>query len=277
MRCKKILLGFGGSWYRTEEIDFVCKNIMQADSLLVAGFISDLQGVKVHLPCGKSGCQASPACISKKAQRDRARLATYLASAAKENNFQVIQRPEQTTTLDKFLKETRYADLLVISQQTWRATVADDHQTPVSRMLLTAECPVLIVPEQPDDFEQVVLTYDGSFNAMQGIKQFLYLLPELAKNLPITVLSTYSSNSEPSGTEEKLFIEYLRRHFSEVAFHRLNPQTEHTLVRAVGINERTLVIINNRSLEELKVLNSILQPELGQAAPIEIFTPSLIQ
>lgn len=272
MRCRKILIGFGGSTFQSQEIDFVSKYLVQDDSLVVGAFLTDLQGVATHQPCKKDGCNTSPACVNKKAQRDRAKMAAYLQQAGEQSAFRTLIRREQGTSLHEFLQESRYADLLVISQRTWRAKAATPELRAVSDLLSQCECPVLVVPDKAETFEQVVLTFDGSREAMQGIKQFLYLVPELAKDLPVTVLATYCDGCEPPAAEEKLFVEYLKQHFKGVAMHRLCEASEHTLISAVGLNERSLVIVNNPSPKELRIMHGLLNPNEEKPVPVEMFT-----
>jgi hypothetical protein len=90
--------------------------------------------------------------------------------------------------------------------------------------------------------------------------------------LPVTILATYDPATAPLASEEKLFIEYLKEHFGNVAFHKVDQHTEHTLLSAVGLNEKSLVIINDRSPEELKLLNSLLTPDSDTMIPVELYT-----
>lgn len=275
MRCKKILIGFGGSWFQTQEIDFVRDYVAVPGSLVIGAIINDLKGIRIHQSCGKEKCIANPACITKKAQRDRAKTANYLKQAGEEGGFNTINRYEQGTTLAKVLQETRFADLLVMSQQTLRASQRQLEGKKVSQLLTACECPVLVVPSQTEKINQVIITFDGSKEAMQGLKSFLYVLPEIAKGLPVVILATYQPGQELEAHAEKLFVEYLKQHFKEVALHRLNPETENTLIRAVGLNEQSLVIVNNSSPKELMVLHKALHPATPEEAPAELFTHNL--
>jgi nucleotide-binding universal stress UspA family protein len=276
MRCRKILIGLPEGTFQTQEIDFAGKYLVGENSLVVGTFLTDLVGdarPKLRENVTEKG---TPAAKSRKTPSSRTQLATYLREQGKLKGYKTIVRREQGSTLLELLQESRYADLLVISQQSWRAEASFPLRQPVSQLLAQCECPVLVIPNEPEAFEQVVLTYDGTKEAMKGIKQFLYLLPELAKNLPLTVLATYFEGSEPTALEEKLFIEYLKQHFTGVGMHRLCENSEHTLISTIGLNERTLVIINNPSPMELSLLHALLYPDKALPAPLELYTQGTV-
>lgn len=264
MNRKKIITAFGGSFFDRKEIDFIFKFVPHRDMLHVGAVILGLEGLPELLPCMKGKCKnGGEACIERKERKFRQQLYSYMSEKCAEVGCRHIVHKEDGCTPEQLLKETQYADLLVISQQNYAATVRNSEGVSllISQMLEKCGCPVLVLPEQSPEIDQVVLTFDGSTAAMNGIKQFSYLLPELGRTLPITVLTTYDPSHMPSAQEEKLFIEYLRQHFDNLALHKLIDGAEHTLLRVVGLSPRTLMVVNNPSPQNLPLLNHLLAKE----------------
>jgi hypothetical protein len=273
MRCKKIIIGFGSSEFSELEIDFTLRYLAQPKMLVVGTVITDLLVANSHAGCSEASCDGNGhSCVHKNTQRDRTRLYHYLQEQCKDLGAKSIIHQESGCTLEVLMHQTRYADLLVLSQETYLASVAGPHPLPVSKVLEACSCPVFVLPSQPADLEQVVMTFDGSARAMGGIKQFTYLLDGLAQKLPITILSTYNHNTELPASEEKLFIEYLKQHFSNVALHRLTEGSEHTLLSAVGLNERALVVVNNPSPKNLPMLKKLLYGSAMLHPPLRLYT-----
>ena len=200
-------------------------------------------------------------------------LYSYLAENCKDAGCKHIIHKEDGCLPHDLIRETQYADLLVISQQTYNAKVKGtpgEELVPFRKILESGGCPVLVLPRDARDIEQVVMTFDGSAVAMRGIKQFSYLLPELGNTLPVTVLTTYCEEG-PSSPEEKLFIEYLKQHFNNLALHKLSDDTEHTIYSAVGLNTRTLMVVNIPSPRNLPILSVLLNCE-DTLVPFKLFT-----
>lgn len=114
--------------------------------------------------------------------------------------------------LKAVLKESRYADLLVVDPATsfsWRPEAAP---TPFVRDILEqAECPVIIAPPKFDGIDEIIFTYNGSNACMYAMRQFTYLLPQLSCH-KATVLSVTPKDQPAKGDMEKLK-EWLHTHY----------------------------------------------------------------
>ncbi|MFA0964888.1 hypothetical protein AB9P05_23975 [Roseivirga sp. BDSF3-8] len=269
MRCRKILIGFDSNESPGVEIDFVSRYLARGRGLVVGSLIRKFNTLPAICKC--VGCGSKKDCGTKRAARQLDELAGQLQTAGQLAGFRSLVRREQDGTLNDLIRESRFADLLVVSQHTWRKIIAGLGKSAICPED-AVECPVLIVPDPQKGIDQVILTYNGTPEAMRGIKQFVYMLPELAANLPVTILTTYDSAHTPSGTDEKLFIEYMKEHFNEVALHKMDSHSEHTLISAVGLNQNSLVIINSDSPESFTLLNSLLKPDGDTLIPVELYT-----
>src|SRR5215218_8134806 len=83
----------------------------------------------------------------------------------------------------EIVKETRFADVLIISSEKFYQTFTEnDLNAKLRDVLHGAECPVIVVPEQFQFPVKNILFYDGSASSVYAIKQFAYLFPELCEN-----------------------------------------------------------------------------------------------
>lgn len=275
MNRKKIILGFSGSIFNKQEIDFAIKFMPHIDMLYVGAVVNELEGVLQVLPCqGGGNCNNSEqACMQKKERKARQALYRSLSEKCNEAGCRHIIHKEEGCLPQELIRETQYADLLIISQQTYNASVkaaVGEEPVPFRKILERGGCPVLVLPRNARNIEQVVMTFDGSANAMRGIKQFSYLMPELGNKLPVTVLTTYCEEGPPS-LEEKLFIEYLKQHFPNLALHKLSNDTEHTIYSAVGLDTNTLLVVNNPSPRKLPILGELMNGEDAHS-PFKLIT-----
>lgn len=268
----KVVLGFGGSIFDKQELDGIFKFLPHGNMLFIGAVINDLTGIQMIIPCEGSKCKGNGlTCVQKKEKKNRQELYAYLAEKCDSNSCKHIIHKEDGCLPHELVRETHYADLLVINQETYNATVINDGESIPFRILLEiAGCPVLVLPKDMSNIEQVVMTFDGTAAAMRGIKQFSYLLPDIGISLPVTVLTTYSEEGPPL-MEEKLFIEYLKQHFTNLALHKLCDDNEHTMYSAVGINASTLLVVNNPSPQNLPILSKLLDCE-EVVSPIKLFT-----
>jgi len=110
------------------------------------------------------------------------------------------------------LKESRYADLLVIDAATSFSWKPESTPTAfVKEILEKSECPVIIAPSSFDGIDEVIFTYNGSSSSMFAMKQFAHLFPALS-HCRVTVLSITESGGQIKGDKAKLE-EWLAVHY----------------------------------------------------------------
>lgn len=123
--------------------------------------------------------------------------------------------------LPELKKETRFADLLIISSETFYQNIIDGDPTEyLKEALRHSECPVIVVPDHFQFPEANILAYDGSEESVYAIKQFAYLFPEL--NNQETLLVYSSAKEENTLPEEKQIEELVKQHFFDVTLFMLD-------------------------------------------------------
>lgn len=116
---------------------------------------------------------------------------------------------------------SRYADIIVLSSDTSFKKRYEGSPTAFARGVLShVECPVIVAPKTFNGIKQIFVAFDGSEASMKVIKQFSYLLPQLANN-KLTVLHA-DENSEWLATGYDGFGDWLHHHYSNVEFVTLN-------------------------------------------------------
>ncbi|MBC9929437.1 universal stress protein [Chitinophaga qingshengii] len=145
--------------------------------------------------------------------------------------------------LTAVLRESRYADLLVVDGSTsfsWRR-----ESTPTSfveEILEKAECPVFIAPENFEGIDEIIFTYNGSHAAMYAIKQFTYLLPQLF-GVKATLLSVTPKGQPIKGDREKLE-EWLHMHYVDSSLEILEDNNvQATLMEYLFMKEKVMIVM----------------------------------
>ena len=127
-----------------------------------------------------------------------------------------INENEQSWDKDLLIKESRFADLILISGKLFYADSEGLQPNLYLREALhAAECPVLIIPETFTTVERLYMAYDGSKESIFALKEFCHLFPNLC-DLPteFVYVNEESSNAIPE-------IERLRQ-FTRVKFNSIN-------------------------------------------------------
>ena len=105
----------------------------------------------------------------------------------------------------ELVKQTTYADLLVISYQVFINHVTGKSDTSLLYQILKgSRCPVLILPENFEPIKNIILTYDGKESSVFAIRAFGNLFDESVKNKIATILTVTPSADEEIKNEKLL-------------------------------------------------------------------------
>ncbi len=214
---KKVLLAFDGSHFSEGALEFARQLNGLTPILLTGAFLPqiDYSGLWSHSGGGKSGSMFIPLVEDE----DTAAVA---ANIKKFEDFCTQHKIEFRVHKDFFdmavpglKKETRFADLLVVSSETFyeQAGTAGPNDY-LKELLRGVECPVLLVPETYAFPRYNILAYDGSSDSVFAIKQFAYLFPELAARETLLV-HCRDKEDEPTPDEPNIR-ELAARHFPKL-------------------------------------------------------------
>ncbi|PZR25519.1 MAG: hypothetical protein DI535_17685 [Citrobacter freundii] len=132
-----------------------------------------------------------------------------------------VHREFENFSINGFENESRFSDLIVLGSELFYKNLQLHLRNDYLRDVLhRAESPVMLVPETFNFPNHIILGYDGSEDAVFAIKQFAYILPELA-GLEATVV--YADKDRESAIPEKDQVEELvARHFINLSFQKVH-------------------------------------------------------
>ena len=161
---------------------------------------------------------------------------------------------------DLLQKESRFVDLILISGEFFYAEIDNKQPNQYLREVLeSAECPVLLVPENFTAIQHLFMAYDGSRDSLYALKQFCYLFPDLT-DLPteILYLNEAAGDNIPDLASLKQFT---RAKFDSMSFSRLHfnandylatwiSEKKNALLVSGSFGRSTFSYIGNRSFSE---------------------------
>ncbi len=128
--------------------------------------------------------------------------------------------------LEKIKQESRFGDVLVLSNSSFYTNLGDDtHDAYVENVLRTTECPVMLVSDDYKTPNNIIIAYDGSERSVYAIKQFAYLFPEFKS---IHTLLVYFDSGHEGVPERKAIEEFASLHFDKLSIFKLkiNPKKD---------------------------------------------------
>lgn len=144
-------------------------------------------------------------------------------------------------SLQALVKETRYADVMVISSEKFFHFLSvPDPGNYMKDVMKQAECPVVIVPEHHAFPEKLILAYDGHASSVYAIKQFANIFPNLA-SLP--TLLVYANEQSGTDIPEEIYVEELvTQHYPNLDIMKLHMDNRKQFARWVDIHPKALLV-----------------------------------
>jgi len=123
---------------------------------------------------------------------------------------------------DLFIKESRFADLIVVGQEFFDSNAFDEREPSLlmQEALHTSECPVVVVPESFRSVDRIAIAYDGKKTSMFALKQFSYLFPQFT-DLPAEFIYIKNEDSDTI-PDHDLLQEYANWHFDSLTAFKLH-------------------------------------------------------
>lgn len=123
--------------------------------------------------------------------KERERMAELKAQFARqcEQHYILydIANNDQGWNKDLLLKESRFADVILVSGELFCEEDPNQPNTYLRECLHTSECPVIIVPANFEKVLHIYMAYDGSKESVYAMKLFCYLFPQMI-DLPTEVI-----------------------------------------------------------------------------------------
>lgn len=143
--------------------------------------------------------------------------------------------------LPEIQRETRFADLLIISGERFYQTLSGGiNMEYIADALRKAECPVLVVPENCELPTRNILAYDGSASSVFAIKQFAYVMPELCDNETLLVYA--ATGGEAHLPDQKAIEEWAGQHFKNLRLLKLDVTPQKGFLSWLDENSNALLV-----------------------------------
>jgi hypothetical protein len=154
---------------------------------------------------------------------------------------------------DLLIKESRFADLILISGELFYADTDSKQPNQYLRKVLhSAECPVLVVPENFTGIEHLFIAYDGSRESLHAIKQFCYLFPEFT-DLPTEVVYVNEEASDTIPDFEHLN-QFTRLKFDCMSFSKLHFKANDSFATWISEKKNALLVSGSFSRAPLSYI-----------------------
>ena len=221
---RKVILALDGEHFPKGAFEFASAMHREEAILLVGVFLSPVDLSKIVAYTGLEAVPLMPSLAdSDYSEQVQKNITLFQERCVSEGLEFRVHNDAENLPLASLVKETRFADLVLISRESFFSNISKNQPNEyMQEFLKKTDCPVLIVPDMPDTPERIVLLYDGDASSLFAIKQFAYLFPEKCK-LPTTLVETTMSPDDRLEDQE-LVAELAARHFSdltlqEVALH----------------------------------------------------------
>lgn len=141
------------------------------------------------------------------------------------HDIPTVVHHDKGVPVDEMLRETRFADLLVVDAGYSCTHALEKIPTAfVEEMLTRAECPIVIAPIEFDGVEEVVFAWDGSRSATFAVKLFTYLFPQLSDKKAIIVHVKEGKEGNVAGRTNMQ--EWMEHHYTTIQWDELTGEAD---------------------------------------------------
>jgi hypothetical protein len=214
---KKILLAFDGHHFSEGALTFARELNEKSPIFLTGAFLPQIDYANLwsYSGGGSAGNVFIPLLEDEDAEIVKKNIERFESYCRTNHISYSVHKEYFNFALPEIKNETKYADLLIISSQSFyeqAGTRAPNEY--LQETMQGVACPIVIVPEKFEFPTSNILAYDGSESSIYAIKQFAYLFPELTGHPTTLVYVDEKKNAEiPEGDNIK---ELISHHFPNV-------------------------------------------------------------
>lgn len=223
---KKILIAFDGTQFSEGAFEFA-KRLNELEPILLTGvFIPQVSYANLwNYANVNSGSVLMQITNEEGPDSTQKNIERFRLLCIKNNIAFKVHKDFDDFALPELKRETRFADLMIISSEKFFANLIVGIPREYMRDAIhQAECPVIVIPEKFFFPRRNVIAYDGSASSVYAMKQFAYLFPELSGNESLLV---YSKDENDLELPDEEFVEELaRQHYKNLSLMKLevNPK-----------------------------------------------------
>ena len=221
---KKVLLAIDGSNFSKGAFEFARKMNETEPILLTGLFVPQVEyasAMSYAAPAGAiDGIPSFPYAAEEDFEEIEKNVGRFKHMCEHNGITYRVHQGDIASVMAELKKESRFADLVVIGSESFYNGEDESFRYLNFRDALhTLECPAIIVPEKFTFPDNNILAYDGSEESVFAIKEFAYLLPQLAKNSTVLVYADESPDTDLPSRD--LAVELATRHYSDLTLRKL--------------------------------------------------------
>jgi hypothetical protein len=246
---EKIVLVIDSMNANPHSLDFACYLAGLTDSKVTGVFLENLVANEKLVLQEMHGRSYVEWAVDKNSQDYKDKMETIerniglFKDACEKRSVRYSIRRDSGDPAKEIIAESRYADLIVLDAETSCSNRFEGIPTElVKKVLIEAECPVVIAPESFDGIDEIVFTYNGSKSSIYAIKQFSYLFPQL-DDKKVKVLEVDNNDAGVSKEEIEKFREWISGHYSSIGFETLKGDAETELFASLFKKENLFIVM----------------------------------
>lgn len=230
---KKILAVIDAVNYKEEQLDAIeyMSGVLNGNLTIV--MLEDINSITpLMAPDFSEGVPGRYYEIVAKASEEKGRIVKEntesLRRTCTERSLTCVVHSDRGYAAEEIILESRFADLVLLGKELSFPFLFDTEPTGfVKNVLASAQCPVLVIPENMSVVKGVIFTYNGTFSSMYAIKAFAGIFPELvAKDATVVYVYEKGHDTIP---HEKLLKEYLDTYNKNVVYKTLSGRADAVL------------------------------------------------
>ncbi len=223
---KKVLLALDGTHFPVGAFELAAEWHRKDPLLLTGVFLSPIDVSKIVAYTGLEAAPMMPSLVEGEYGEQIARNIHLFEEKCQGEGLEYrIHNDSENLPLASLIQESRFADLILLSRESFFSNINSDQPNEYMQELLKkAECPVLLVPEKFKTPDRILLLYDGEASSVFALKQFSYLFPELTA-LPTTLLKVSKKPEEQLPNQESI-AELAARLFSDLTLYDMTMENK---------------------------------------------------
>jgi hypothetical protein len=240
---KKILLALDGAHFPEGAFELASEWYRKEPLLVTGVFLSPIDVSKIVTYTGLEAVPMMPSVVEAEYGAEvTENIRLFEEKCLAEGLEYRIHNDSDNLPLASLIQESRFADLILLSRESFFANINKEQPNEYMQELLKkSECPVLLIPDQYESPERILLLYDGEASSVFALKQFAYLFPELTK-LPTTLLKVSKKPEEQLPNEEGI-AELAARHFSDLTLYDMSLEDKSQLTNWLKEEEAAWVVM----------------------------------
>lgn len=152
--------------------------------------------------------------------KKKAEILSLFEENAKANDIIYSINNDFRLNSHELLKKTAYADLLLLNYTVFMNRSYRPNSSMIYSILKGSRCPVMVMPSDVNQIDNIIFTFDGKESSMFAIRAFCNLFAETTKDKEITILTVMPSEDEEI-ENEKLLMDFVKKYYKNIGLQLL--------------------------------------------------------